>query len=69
MAARLADGYFYLVREAAARKRVQLATVTNDMLLQVIPILLMKYWSKILDTLLLNHCICKIFECLLMCDW
>jgi hypothetical protein len=38
MAARFADGYFSLEQEVAAGKRVRLATVTNGILLQVIPI-------------------------------
>jgi hypothetical protein len=36
MAARSADGYFFPEHEAAARKRVRIAAVTDGILLQVI---------------------------------
>jgi hypothetical protein len=63
MATRSADGYFFPEQEeASARSRNEWHTPAGD---SHTTILLMKFWSKILDTFLLNHCIYKIFEGLL----
>jgi hypothetical protein len=56
MATGLSDGCF---SQAMARKRDLYANVTNDVPLQVIPVLLMNMLFKMFDILILDHDICR----------